>query len=151
GRSTCCRCSAAGFNGAAARTRRRARRPCHFRFVSVWLQWGRRTYAAESWDEVVEGVKLIWLQWGRRTYAAESPASGVTGSRSCRFNGAAARRRRRGWAAVAQVSWHGNGLQWGRRTYAAESCRVKRRYGAIFIASMGPPHVRGGEPPPLVL
>ncbi len=83
------------FNGAAARSRRRdlgvmARRRS--------LQWGRRSMAAET-DAA-----------GPRTLDATRPARGM------RFNGAAARWRRRRTRFPPHPS-----LQWGRRSMAAET------------------------------
>ncbi len=61
------------------------------------------------------------LQWGRRMFAAETPD----------------KRGVRGYFVE---------LQWGRRMFAAETGEIAGRWSEQGRASMGPPHVRGGDP-----
>jgi len=136
------------FNGAAARTRRRVISARWSVRHDERLQWGRRANAAERMarppltgrrraasmgpprergGEFVRSpaaALILLLQWGRRANAAErsrSPAS--PGQCRARFNGAAARTRRR-------VDSDDPGpveppaLQWGRRANAAERTRA---------------------------
>ena len=151
------------------RMRRRARRRVSRDRRCTLLQWRRRTYAAESCRRAatrgrarrVNGAaaRMRWrggarvgrslerrasmgpphvcggesrkrattysrdpsLQWVRRTYAAERPS-------------VAPLRRSPIWR-----------LQWVRRTYAAERTRGRLEAQDVREASMGPPHVCGGE------
>jgi len=90
------RARALGFNGAAARTRRRVKDPKR------------------------DADATFRLQWGRRANTAESPrCAGSTRPRCRRFNGAAARTRRREEAGASAKATKGR-LQWGRRANTAE-------------------------------
>ncbi len=112
----------------------------------VFLQWGRRMFAAETRRPPTSTILIGSLQWGRRMFAAETMTpSGLTNASHC--------------------------LQWGRRMFAAETrrrrsttrssgtfngaaaCSRRRhvlRQGVprLSAPSMGPPHVRGGDSPP---
>src|SRR5690606_7934627 len=60
------------------------------------------------------------------------------------FNGAASRRRRRGWTPGA-TRWTRAPLQWGRLPKEAERPRSERCSRTTRAASMGPPPEGGGE------
>ena len=62
---------AAGFNGAAARWRRKALSPAYFASGGIALQWGRRSMAAEGMWALDDHFNQGMLQWGRRSMAAE--------------------------------------------------------------------------------
>src|SRR5690606_33426165 len=86
-----------------------------------WLQWGRRTYAAERCLREV-AVKADGVAAMGPPHVCGGEPRGRTRrvpTRLC-FNGAAARMRRRGRTARAHRH-ETRRLQWGRRTYAAES------------------------------
>ncbi len=61
------------------------------------------------------------------------------------FNGAAACSRRRRCIGAGMRSGR-RMLQWGRRMFAAETSEPPGRWRLGRWASMGPPHVRGGDP-----
>ncbi len=66
------------------------------------------------------GTEQIELQWGRRMFAAETNRRGIE---------------------VGACEW----LQWGRRMFAAETAPLYLLVAHPALASMGPPHVRGGD------
>ncbi len=141
--------------------------------MSTWLQWGRRSMAAETVAPRRSAPSRGALQWGRRSMAAETTDAprAYAGVRSPRFNGAAARWRRRPRRPRRIAHGVGAGLQWGRRSMAAETrgratrravgagpgfngaaARWRRRLSAsppprrdIGGASMGPPLDGGGD------
>ncbi len=148
------------FNGAAARWRRRPRRPAaEDRPRKLALQWGRRSMAAETSRSPrppasprgFNGAAARWrrntpngaasarggdaLQWGRRSMAAETlPRPGAVRLRARRLQWG-----RRSMAAetlrpVAAGGSSASGLQWGRRSMAAEtpSRRAARADVACF-------------------
>ncbi len=85
------------------------------------------------------------LQWGRRSMAAETSTTGTrSGDRRSRFNGAAARWRRRRSFLTAIGGAFGL-LQWGRRSMAAETGLRGPHHAARGQASMGPPLDGGGD------
>src|ERR1041384_2073985 len=90
------------FNGAAARTRRRAAGGTAHGGARASLQWGRRANATERPLEIVGSAVGAGLQWGRRANATES----LTRSGAARG---------------------GRELQWGRRANATESVLASAR------------------------
>ncbi len=157
------------FNGAAARTRRRAVRQ---------LQRGRphriasmgppRERGGESSGRGVPRGGRPASMGPPRERGGESALSSETSSGRHRFNGAAARTRRRGrgcallarqdlvlqWGRRANAAESKDGkaalkarnpLQWGRRANAAESRTPAGPGRPGHPASMGPPRERGGE------
>ncbi len=132
------------FNGAAACSRRRLVESDLLVLVGIFLQWGRRMFAAETVSRALGACTLgpfngaaacsrrrlddlvseldeeSLLQWGRRMFAAETCVSGAVGQ----------------WVYT---------LQWGRRMFAAETPAALAFLYADVVPSMGPPHVRGGD------
>jgi len=169
GRAGVPRADSCGFNGAAARTRRRA--------ASIWCapsprrasmgpprerggesvardQHAERDRASmgpprERGGEPVRSPgtpkPLVLLQWGRRANAAER--SGVPcamrSSRWC-FNGAAARTRRRAGGGPVRAVLGEDASMGPPRERGGESA-LAALVLQVGVASMGPPRERGGE------
>ncbi len=109
------------------------------------LQWGRRMFAAETSPGRTHRLASTRLQWGRRMFAAETATWAADRLVITRcFNGAAACSRRRRDGRPGCVRARGR-LQWGRRMFAAETSGAPMASVLVTDASMGPPHVRGGD------
>src|ERR1041384_7901477 len=132
------------------------------------LQWGRRANATERVERGLRQLVAVALQWGRRANATERRSCGRLSHALARFNGAAARTRRRvlqgptlepgSKAASMGPPRERDGehrracqaraqpqLQWGRRANATERGAGGTQSLLQAPVSMGQPRERDGE------